>query len=257
LDDPVVRLESRREHSPVRVGPLRRGDHQQAFDPGAVRTWRAAACGCAQVVLRRWQIWECTTMSMQGYENRVVSLAMGLGSAALIVGLAAAAEPTKDELIEDALSAAPPAVRATAGVMDEQGNMLREGDSAYVCMPTAAAIREFGSEPMCLDEVWMRWADAWLNKKPFTTDRVGIGYMLAGDAAGASNIDPFATEPTADNDWVVEGPHVMVIVPDPAQLAGLPDTPTEDGAYVMWKGTPYAHLMVPVGPRPAQRTPSQ
>jgi len=196
-------------------------------------------------------------MSMQRYESRVVLLAMGIGSAALIVGVAAAAEPTQEELIEDALSAAPPAVQASAGVMDEQGNMIRKGESAYVCMPTPAAIRALGSEPMCLDEVWMEWADAWLNKKPFSTDRVGIAYMLAGDAAGASNTDPFATEPSADNDWVVEGPHVMVIVPDPAQLAGLPDTPTEDGAYVMWKGTPYVHLMVPVGQRPAQRTASQ
>jgi len=196
-------------------------------------------------------------MSMQRYESRVVSLAMGIGSAALIVGLAAAAEPAQEELIEDALSAAPPAVQASAGVMDEQGNMIRKGESAYVCMPTPAAIRALGSEPMCLDEVWMEWADAWLNKKPFSTDRVGIAYMLAGDAAGASNTDPFATEPSADNDWVVEGPHVMMIVPDPAQLAGLPDTPTEDGAYVMWKGTPYVHLMVPVGQRPAQRTASQ
>jgi hypothetical protein len=200
---------------------------------------------------------ENVAMSMQRYESRVVSLAMGIGSAALIVGLAAAAEPTQEELIEDALSAAPPAVQASAGVMDEQGNMIRKGESAYVCMPTPAAIRALGSEPMCLDEVWMEWADAWLNKKPFSTDRVGIAYMLAGDAAGASNTDPFATEPSADNDWVVEGPHVMMIVPDPAQLAGLPDTPTEDGAYVMWKGTPYVHLMVPVGQRPAQRTASQ
>jgi hypothetical protein len=77
--------------------------------------------------------------------------------------------------------------------------------------------------------------------------------MLAGDAAGASNIDPFATEPTADNDWVVEGPHIMVIVPDAAQLAGLPDKPREDGAYLMWAGTPYVHIMIPVGPRPQQR----
>jgi hypothetical protein len=188
-------------------------------------------------------------------DRRLVSLALSLGMTASLPGLALATEPTQEELIADALSAAPPAVQALAGVMDEDGKMIREGTSAYVCMPTPAAIRELGSEPMCLDEVWMRWAHAWLNKEPFTTDRVGIGYMLAGDAAGSSNIDPFATEPTADNDWTVEGPHIMVIVPDPAQLEGLPDTPTEDGAYVMWKGTPYAHIMVPVGPRPAQRTP--
>lgn len=194
-------------------------------------------------------------MLIDSRKARVASLAFGLGCVASLAGIALAAEPTEEELIADALKAAPPAVRPTAGVMDEQGKMIRHGTSAYVCMPTPAATRELGSQPMCLDEVWMRWADAWLNKKPFTTDRVGIAYMLGGEAAGASNIDPFATTPTADNDWVVEGPHIMVIVPDQAQLAGLPDKPTEDGAYVMWKGTPYAHIMIPVGQRPPQRTP--
>lgn len=176
-----------------------------------------------------------------------------LGTAVTLSGIVFAAEMNKEALIEDALSAAPPAVRPSAKVIDEDGNVLREGTSAYTCMATSEAIRKLGSEPMCLDDVWFKWADAWMNKKPFSTDRVGIGYMLAGDAAGASNVDPFATEPKADNQWVVEGPHVMIIVPDPAQLAGLPDTPTEDGAYVMWKGTPYVHIMVPVGARPVQR----
>ena len=103
---------------------------------------------------------------------------------------------------------------------------------------------------MCLDKVWVAWADAWMNKKPFKATGTGIAYMLAGDA-GASNIDPYATAATPDNQWVVEGPHIMVIVADAAQLAGLPTDPNSGGAYVMWKGTPYAHIMVPVAERPA------
>ncbi len=69
--------------------------------------------------------------------------------------------------------------------------------------------------------------------------------MLAGegDAIGVSNTDPYATEPTADNDWVKEGPHLMILMPDPATLEGLSTDPA-DPVYVMWKGTPYAHIMV-------------
>jgi hypothetical protein len=192
-------------------------------------------------------------MTQQKMTRHPFSLAIALGWVLAGSGVVSAADMSKEELIKDALSAAPPAVQDTAKVTDEHGNVLREGTSAYTCMATPEAIRHLGSEPMCLDQVWFQWADAWINKKPFSTDRVGIGYMLGGDAAGASNIDPFATEPTADNQWVVEGPHVMIIVPDPAQLEGLPDTPTDDGAYVMWKGTPYVHIMVPVGSRPEQR----
>jgi hypothetical protein len=110
---------------------------------------------------------------------------------------------------------------------------------------------------MCLDQVWLAWGDAYTNKKPFKTDRVGVAHMLAGDAAGASNTDPYAEAPAHHNQWLVEGPHIMIIVPDPAQLAGLPTTPQTEGAYVMWPGTPYAHVMVSVGQRPAQRMANQ
>ena len=71
--------------------------------------------------------------------------------------------------------------------------------------------------------------------------------MLAGegDAIGVSNADPFATAPTEDNDWVREGPHLMILVPDSAALDGLSTDP-KDSVYVMWKGTPYAHIMVKI-----------
>jgi hypothetical protein len=64
--------------------------------------------------------------------------------------------------------------------------------------------------------------------------------MLAGDGpdGGASKIDPAAAQPATDNEWVVEGPHMMVITPDPAAFAGLPTVIETDGTYVMWTGTP-------------------
>ncbi len=37
-----------------------------------------------------------------------------------------------------------------------------------------------------------------------------------------------------------EGPPLMILVPDPAVLEGLSTDP-QDPAYVLWKGTPYAH----------------
>lgn len=68
----------------------------------------------------------------------------------------------------------------------------------------------------------------------------------------ASNTDAFAETPPPGADWIVDGPHVMVIVPDPAMLDGFPSDHTTGGPYVMYKGTPYAHLMVPVA---GQHTP--
>ena len=166
-------------------------------------------------------------------------------------GAPAKAAETKAAMIRDALSAAPPAIAKTATVMDWDHTVLKQGTGLYTCMPTPPALRARGGrEPMCLDKVWMAWGDAWMNKKPFKASELGVAYMLAGDT-GASNIDPYATKKTADNQWVVEGPHTMILVPDAAALDSISTDPHNGGPYVMWKGTPYAHIMMPVGPRPA------
>ncbi len=112
-------------------------------------------------------------------------------------------------------------------------------------MPTPPQFTS-GPAPMCMDAPWSAWAEAWSSRGDLAIDRLGISYMLAGDQ-GASNIDPFASEPTADNEWVQEGPHLMILVPDAALLDALPTDPENGGPYVMWKGSPYAHVMVPVG----------
>lgn len=165
----------------------------------------------------------------------------------------AAEDADKQAMIDNALGAAPPMIAENAAVVDSQGNVLREGTNAYTCMPADDVV----PAPMCLDEPWMKWADAFMNKTDFQPEAMGIAYMLAGDAGedgggGASNIDPYAQEPTADNQWVIEGPHLMLLVPDQAMLETLPTDPAGGEPYVMWKGTPLAHVMVPTGERPQQ-----
>ena len=149
-------------------------------------------------------------------------------------------------LLEDALSAAPPTLKAAVTVMDWDKNVLQKGTNNYTCFPTPPQLQ--GKAPMCFDATWLEWADAWTNKKPFKAKTIGISYMLAGDE-GASNIDPYAEGETADNQWIVEGPHLMIILPDAALLDSLPTDPSLGGPYVMWKGSPYAHIMVPIGAR--------
>jgi len=180
-----------------------------------------------------------------------ITIRSALSVVATTLALTAAA-PAQDThaLIENALSAAPPAVTANATVMNMKGEVLRPGDGSYTCFPFE--VPGTGTDAMCLDGEWMLWADAWMNKRDFKAEKFGLAYMLAGDAptGGASNIDPFATAATADNQWVKEGPHVMIIVPDQTLLDSLPTDPNAGGPYVMWKGTPYAHIMMPTGPRP-------
>ena len=104
-----------------------------------------------------------------------------------------------------------------------------------------------GTAPMCMDNEWIKWADALQNEKEYVPESLGVSYMLAGDA-GASNIDPYAVGPTDDNEWIKEGAHLMVLAPA-GLLDAYPTDPQNGGPYLMWKGTPYAHLMVPIGSR--------
>jgi hypothetical protein len=125
-----------------------------------------------------------------------------------------------------------------------------------VCFPNSPS--EFGGasvdDPMCLDKQWQAWGEAWMGKKPPQVTGTGVAYMLKGDR-GASNTDPFATGPTADNAWVVSPPHIMVLYQDTKLLDAFPTDPMSGGPWVMWKGTPYAHLMVPVAPNRVAKMP--
>ena len=150
------------------------------------------------------------------------------------------ASPDAKAMIKDALSATTAEMAKGATVVDWENNVLKEGDNGWICFPTPPEIE---TGPMCVDESWLAWADGWMNKKEVNITRLGISYMLAGDS-GASNSDPYATEETAD--WVVVGAHLMIIVPDARMLEGIPTDPENGGPWVMWKGTPYAHVMVPV-----------
>ena len=99
-------------------------------------------------------------------------------------------------------------------------------------------------EPMRLDKQWQNWAKAWMGKTEPKFEGTGIAYMLRGDN-GASNTDPWAKKPTADNEWVVSPAHIMLLFEDKKMLDSYPTDPKNGGPWVMWKGTPYAHLMVP------------
>jgi hypothetical protein len=165
--------------------------------------------------------------------------------AAFIVIPASGSAEDESEAIADALSAAWPGMAENATVVDWEGNVLREGSNGFTCLPTPPTHE--GKAPMCMDNEWMKWADAWSKKGDYAADTLGISYMLAGDG-GASNTDPYAEGPTDDNQWIREGAHLMIVAPA-ALLEAYPTDPDNGGPYVMWKGTPYAHLMVPIGSR--------
>jgi hypothetical protein len=148
----------------------------------------------------------------------------------------------KSEMIASAKSAGPSSVTSDATIKSPDGAVLQSGSNSYTCYPQQKAIG-----PMCNEAVWDTLIGAMMNKEAFSPDTFSVSYMLAGegDAIGVSNSDPYASDPATSDDWVKEGPHLMIVVPDKAMLDGMSTDP-DDPVYVMWKDTPYAHIMVKV-----------
>jgi hypothetical protein len=170
------------------------------------------------------------------------------GAALSSVGESSARGAESDALIKSAMSAAPASVAkdATIVTFDDKMQMvtLRKGTNGFTCMPDNPDTP--GNDPECDDKAGFEFAMAWMSHKPPEMKTVGFGYMLQG-GSDASNSDPFAKEPK-DGKWLTTGPHVMLFNPG-ALAQNYPrraEDPDTSAPYVMWPGTPYEHLMIPV-----------
>ena len=144
--------------------------------------------------------------------------------------------------IARAMSAGPADVAKTARIIDTdaQGKMivLREGNSGFTCMPGNP--KAVGEPPMCVDAAAMQWYDDAKAHKPKPTNTIpGITYMLAG-ATQRSDSDPHDTTSMP----IEIGPHWMIMWPFDPKTTGLPTTHRPTGTYIMWAGTPYAHVHI-------------
>ena len=139
-------------------------------------------------------------------------------------------------------SAAPEQIvsKATIVMMQEgKPRPLQTGSNGYTCL-----IIPDGT-PTCADENGMEWMKA-VGAKQTPPNKVGFIYMLAGDT-GTSNHDPH--DKTSHQHWVQTGPHVMIVGPMVKEMPGYPrnvDVADPTQPYVMYPGTPYEHLMLPV-----------
>ncbi len=176
-------------------------------------------------------------------------------AALLVIGrgiqLAQAAPPADDDidaLIANAESAAPTAIAQDATILgwDDDGMatvVLREGTNGWTCLTDWPVSP--GNDPQCNDTVWQEFSKAFGAGEEPEIDGTGIAYMLAG-GSDPSNTDPMAMQPAAGEDWVTSPPHIMFLMPDGFDADFFSTTPSDSVPYIMWDGTPYEHLMVPV-----------
>jgi hypothetical protein len=149
---------------------------------------------------------------------------------------------TTQAKIARAISAGPADVANSARIIDTNADgkivVLREGNNSFTCMPGNP--KAVGDPPMCSDGAAMQWgADFKAHKAKPTNTQPGIVYMLAG-ATQRSDSDPY----DMTSGPIPIGPHWMIMWPFDPKTTGLPTTHKPTGAYIMWAGSPYAHLHV-------------
>jgi hypothetical protein len=141
-----------------------------------------------------------------------------------------------------AISAAPAKIAKAAKVVDfdDKGNeiSLREGTNGFTCYPGHLGL--VSGQPYCADEAAVQWERDFAAHKPKPTNtEPGIEYMLLG-GTDWSGSDPNATSGTP----IKEPPHWMIMWPFDPNVTGLPVESKQTGTWIMWAGTPYAHLMI-------------
>jgi hypothetical protein len=176
------------------------------------------------------------------YSRWTLRIFLALTVAVLIVPCRFASAESKEAKIKRALSAGPPNVADGAKIadMDEQGKMtvLRDGHNGFTCIPGHAGV--VGDGPACMDAPALQWTLDWTAHKPKPTNtQPGIIYQLAGDSDWSAT-DPWATSGTPHK-WP---PGWLIVWPFDPKTSGLSDRPKQAGTWIMWAGTPYAHLMI-------------
>ena len=179
----------------------------------------------------------------------LIAMALGIGSlgaAEKKMGQKPVSKMSKDELIQLALSAAPPNIAKDAAVMipgpDGKLMEVKKGTNGFTCIPDLDGMPE--PDPICTDPAAWQFLNDVINKAPKPTNTApGIAYMAKGglhfEKDGKIIME---NEPGANA--VKEPPHWMVFWPFNSKASGIPAMPNLGGVYVMFDGGPYAHLMI-------------
>ncbi len=153
-------------------------------------------------------------------------------------------------------TAAPSYIAKDATVLNEKMEMLREGTNGWTCLPVnprGMSNPENGwkdaheAMPLCGDAEVFKWISAYLSDEVPDMDYDGYAWMLHGDM-GEDNSTPkvMSKDDAKEGHWIESGPHLMRMPKDPSSLDGMTTDFNSGAPYVMFSGTPYAHVMYPI-----------
>ena len=159
---------------------------------------------------------------------------------------------SKDWEIKAYTSAAPAFIGDNATVIGASGKVIREGSNGWRCepfmpMPEGGFKTPHEAAPACSDANAVAWANAYKSQQKPELEADGWIWMLHGDL-GVDNFKPYTDgqKNMGHKHFIESGAHLMLMPKDPSSMDGQSTDYTNGGPYVMFQGTPYVHMMIPV-----------
>ena len=151
--------------------------------------------------------------------------------------------------------AAPDFIGEFATIVGGDGKVLREGSNGWTCtatleMPEGGFETPQHGNTLCADEEGFKWAEAYGSGTTPNMERDAYIWMLNGDVGEDNRKSSLyggdKEESMMEGHFIESGPHLMLMPKDPSTIENFPTDFTTGAPYQMFKGSPYAHLMIPV-----------
>ena len=149
-------------------------------------------------------------------------------------------------------SAAPAYIGDNATIIGASGKVLRKGTNGWRCepfmpMPEGGFKSAHDTAAACSDKNAVAWANAYKANKTPDLEADGWIWMLHGDL-GVDNFTPYTDgqKNAGHKHFIESGAHMMLMPKDPSSLDGQTTDYTTGAPYVMFKGTKFVHLMIPL-----------
>ena len=122
--------------------------------------------------------------------------------------------------------------------------ILRQGTGGWTCFANLPSTPR--KVPLCVDEQFLSWVEALrAHAKAPALSAMAIAYAMQGLRV-ASATEPLKASPDSGKPWVDIPAAVLIGMPNSQAFRGIPTASHGNRPWVLWAGTPWAVMVVPV-----------
>ena len=159
---------------------------------------------------------------------------------------------SKQWMIKVMSTAAPSFIGNNASVATYDGKILKKGTNGWTCSPGRPMPKDGYKDAQdtnasCADIEGFKWVEAYVGGTKPNMERDAYIWMLHGDVGEDNLVAGILNKgDSTPGQWIESGPHLMFIPKDVKSLDNWNTDFTTGEPYVMFPGTMYAHVMIPL-----------